>query len=402
MVSIFAISTYDDIADLWKSHQNETLNLEFKKDISTDSKEIAKDISSFANAEGGVIVYGINEENGKAVKSNGIPIGQNSERIQQIISSSTSPTVPIEIMNISATRKGNSKPKQEFLVVKIPKSPFMIHQVTTTSKYYVRNNTITTSHIYQPFEMKENEIALRYENRFRAKQEQINFIHEKERKIAKEVGWNAYILISVVPHVRISDSFKITKEYFHSLFANSESTVIYNDLPGEWDATYNIPNYEGRSSDPHTVKREYFEIDNDRSIYFCIRLDGEHRINMYRPMFASGPILHLANRVLMETNYFGGATFKMNVNGSIVTERVVNIYDEIPTGGRAVSDFEIQHEMPSTPINVNDEYLKIFEKYFEALHIDNSLEIYRNSTIRDVFSKLAASEQRVQINKPSK
>lgn len=98
----------------------------------------------------------------------------------------------------------------------------------------------------------------------------------------------------------------------------------------------------------------------------------------------------------------GGATFRMNVNGSIVTGRVVNNYDEIPTGGRAVSDFEIQHEMPSTPINVNDEYLKIFEKYFEALHIDNSLEIYRNFTIRDVFSGLAASEQRVQINKPSK
>ena len=259
MNGIFSILTYSDVQSLWKNSQNETLNLEFKKEMSSDSKEIAKDISSFANAEGGIIIYGIEENNGKAIKSNGIAVDQNSERIQQIISSSTSPAVPIDIISISSEEKTSEK---EFVIVKIPKSPFMIHQVTTASKYYIRNNTITTAHIYQPFEMKENEIALRYENRFRAKQEQEDFLRKKEQKIVKELGWNAYILISVVPHVRIPNSIKVTNESFRNLFVNPNSMVIYNDFPGESAAISSMPNYDGRSSDPHAIKRDYFEIDN--------------------------------------------------------------------------------------------------------------------------------------------
>ena len=135
MGNIFQIAKYDDVAFLWKNRQTETLNLEYKKEITMDSKEIAKDISSFTNAEGGVIIYGLDEDNGRAVESNGIKIGQNSERIQQIISSNTAPVVPIEIVNIDIPTSDGSKPTMEFLVIKIPKSPFMIHQITTTSKY---------------------------------------------------------------------------------------------------------------------------------------------------------------------------------------------------------------------------------------------------------------------------
>mgnify|MGYP001577763024 CR=1 FL=1 len=379
MNNIFSMLTYSDITNLWEHGQNETLNLEFKKEISSDSKEIAKDVSSFANAEGGVIIYGIEENKGKAIKSNGIKICQNSERIQQIISSSTSPSVPIDIMSISETKTS----EMEFIIVKIPKSPFMIHQVTTTSKYYIRNNTITTAHIYQPFEMKENEIALRYENRFRAKQEQEDFLRKKEQKIVKELGWNAYILISVVPHIRIPNSIKITEESFRNLFVNSSSTVIYSDLSNAFSS---IPNYDGRSSDPHTVKRDYFEINNDRSIHFCINLDNEFKINRYRIMWYSCPLLHLANRVLLDTHYYGGSTFRINVNGSIP--------EDIQHDGRMVSDFEIQHEIPYSPINVKNEFLKIFEKFFEALHVDNSLQLFK-PTIQKSMNELDASDSRI-------
>lgn len=392
MVHIFSISSYDHISSLWQHNQNETLNLEFKRELSSNSSEIAKDVSSFANAEGGIIIYGMDEENGKAVESNGVETGQNSERIQQIISSSTSPNVPLEIVQIDLPTNENSTPTREFLVVKIPKSRFMIHQVSTKSKYYIRNNTITTSHIYEPMEMKENEIALRYENRFRAKKDQIDFLIEKERQIARELNWGSYVLISVVPHVRIPDSIKITRDSFRNFFVSEQSHVIYNDLGGVSGTS--IPNYDGRSSDPHTSERDYFEIDNDRSIHFCRIIGGGHRITMYHPMFASGPMLHLANRILTETGYYGGATFRMSVNGSIATDSEVG-YTEIPTGGRTVADFEIQHELPYSPINVKDEFSKIFEKYFQALHIDNSLEIYSDSTISRVFLELDASESRL-------
>lgn len=387
MSGIFSISEYSDIELLWETNQTETLNLEFKKEVSTDSKEIAKDVSSFANAEGGVIIYGLEESNGKAIKSVGMQISKNSEKIQQIISSSTSPVIPIEIVSISIPENNSGEVTNEFLVVKIPKSPFMIHQVTTTSKYYIRNNTTTTVHIYQPFEMKENEIALRYESRFRAKQEQENFILKKEQNIIKNLGWNAYVLLSVIPHVRIPNSFKITKDYFDSLFVNSNSILIYNSLSRESNARLSIPNYDGRSSDYDTVKRNYFELDDDRSVHFCIRLDGEYRVDRYSVMFASCPLLHLANRVLNDTHHYGGVTFRIHVNGSISESR--EEYE------RTVSDFEISHEISYSPINIKNEFLKIFEKFFEALHVDNSLQKYKNSTIKTIMNELNASESRI-------
>ena len=92
-MSLFAVSEYLDVESLWSNNQIETLNLEYKRQISTN--EVAKDVSSFANAEGGVIVYGMDEDQGRAKQSSGIDKGQNSERIQQIVSSSTAPEVPM-------------------------------------------------------------------------------------------------------------------------------------------------------------------------------------------------------------------------------------------------------------------------------------------------------------------
>ena len=396
MTKIFEISNYADIESLWNNNQPETLNLEFKKELTSDNKEVAKDISSFANSEGGVIIYGLEEENGRAKTSLGIPIGQSSERIQQIVSSSIAPPLQIDIVLVNVKHAG-STPSNEFLIVKIPKSTFMIHQVTTTSRFYLRNNTTTAPNTFQALEMKENEIALRYENRFKLKQNQIEFIKNKELEIVKETNWNAYVLISITPHVRLSDSIRIDYDFFNLLFATNNNLVIYNDLPRESAAYASMPIHDGRSSDPHTIQREYFEINTDRSIHICIRLDGEHNISMFTPMFTSGPMIHLANRIFQDTGYYGGATFRLRVNGSITTENNMG-YVDIPHGGRTVSDFEIQHELNNSPINVKDEYKKIFQKYFEALHIDNAVTLFENSTLKNVLDGLDASDRRMNPN----
>jgi len=328
-----------------------------------------------------------------------MPSKNNSERIQEIISSSTAPEVPIKIVNVNGLTKNKAKPTKEFVVVKIPKNPFMIHQVTTTSKYYIRNNTTTKSYVYEPFEMKENEIALRYENRYRAKQEQISFLEQKEKQIVKELNWNAYILFSVVPHVRIPNSIKVTRESFKDLFLNEKnSVVIYNDLPGEISATSSIPNSDGRSSDPHTVRRDYFEINDDLSVHFCRRISGEHKLNMYHPMFVAAPLLHLAKRVYDNAHYFGGASFRVSVNGSIQTASSTYDGREIPNGGRTVSDFPVQHEIPHAILDVKNEFLKIFEKYFEALHIDYASKIFKDTVIKTVLAGLDASDSRLKVN----
>jgi len=363
-MNLFSMSTFKEIESLWVSNQIETVSLEYKSQIT--SNEVAKDISSFANSEGGVVIYGIDEENGRAKQSTGIDVSQNSERIQQIISSSTAPEVPITIEVI--TSKNDSS--KEFLIVKIPKSSFFIHQVTTNGKFYVRNNTTTAPQIYNPIEMKENDIALRYESRFRNKLNQKSFVTEKEKSIFSELRWGSGVIFSIIPHVRVPGSINVTKEMFDGLFLKN-NIEIYNDLL----STTSIPLTNGRMFDPRLTKKIFVEIDNDHSLWCSRQIGGGFGIDMFEPVFLTGILLHIVNRIWKEHPYYGGMTLRIHVNGTIGVPRDVNGID-LAHGDRSVSDFEIEHELPVGPFDLKVELTKIFERWFEALHLDNPLKFF--------------------------
>ena len=58
----------EDIHNLIESKIEESIHLDFKASgalgtSSSQKKEIAKDVSSFANSDGGIIIYGIKEQN---------------------------------------------------------------------------------------------------------------------------------------------------------------------------------------------------------------------------------------------------------------------------------------------------------------------------------------------------
>lgn len=386
-MNFFSISTYEDIEKLWSNNQIETVNIEFKKEISSDNREISKDISSFANSEGGVIIYGISEDHGRAIVSDGILINQNSEKIQQIISSSTSPQIPMTIDVITKPEQFGSTPTHEFLVIKIPKSPFMIHQVTTTSKFYIRNNTITMPHVYESIEMKENEIALRYENRIRSKLIQQSNVEDKEQKIVSQLGWSNYLFYSFTPHVKIPNSIKVTKIIFEDLYKNN-SRVEYEQLPTPMQISFNIPSYDGRMTDPQKSTKDFFEMDNDRSSYYCEAINGSVKNDMYQPMFVLGEFIHLMNKFLIQTNSYGGMTFRLKVRGGIKVPEFNEHGFRLEQGNRIVNDIVIEHELPYAPFDLNTQLNLIFEKYFEALHLDNSLQLFQ-TTITSINNRWA-------------
>jgi hypothetical protein len=390
-MNFFSISTYEDIEKLWSNNQIETMNIEFKKEIISDNREISKDISSFANSEGGVIIYGISEDHGRAIASNGILINQNSEKIQQIISSSTSPQIPMTIDVITKPEQSGSTPTHEFVVIKIPKSPFMIHQVTTTSKFYVRNNTITTPHVYESIEMKENEIALRYENRIRSKLIQQSNVGDKEQKIVSQLGWSNYLFYSFIPHVKIPNSIKVTKIIFEDLYKNN-SRVEYEQLPTPMQISFNIPSYDGRMTDPQKSTKDFFEMDNDRSSYYCEVINGSVKNDMYQPMFVLGEFIHLMNKFLIRTNSYVGMTFRLKVRGGIKVPEFNEHGFRLEQGNRIVNDIMIEHELPYAPFDLNNHLNLIFEKYFEALHLDNSLQLFQ-TTITSINNRWIQFDQ---------
>ena len=76
----------------------ENIHLDYKRSSAADPSrpvEIAKDVSSFANSDGGVLIYGVEEEHGLPVRiDEGVdPAKCSKERFEDIITSHITPRV---------------------------------------------------------------------------------------------------------------------------------------------------------------------------------------------------------------------------------------------------------------------------------------------------------------------
>lgn len=144
MESFFNKDTYseDDIKKVLKDQFEESLNLEFKESRSlekTDKNklEISKDVSSFANSAGGIIVYGITEKDHKASSISYIDGNIiTKEWIENVIDSNIHRRISgLKIYPIRI----NDKIEQTTYLVKIPQSSDAPH-MATDNKYYKRFN----------------------------------------------------------------------------------------------------------------------------------------------------------------------------------------------------------------------------------------------------------------------
>jgi len=149
---------FDDIAKididfLIENRIGEFKTLEYKKKLpgSTDSdkKEFLADISSFANASGGDLIYGIKEEidtNGKktgqpeaVVPLEGITADEAKLQIENLILNGIEPRIPVHVKSI----EGYGIDGKGFVIlVRIPQSFASPHMVKfkNTSRFYCRNS----------------------------------------------------------------------------------------------------------------------------------------------------------------------------------------------------------------------------------------------------------------------
>jgi len=139
--------SWPDIEQLIANDQPENENLDYKRDIpgrtDGDRKEFLADVSSFANSEGGFIIYGIEErlEGGQKTgrPSNVVNIathGTEISRLEQIYTTGITPKIPdIEIRAIT-------KPDgtETVVVIKIAKSFVGPHLVSLDqqNKFFIR------------------------------------------------------------------------------------------------------------------------------------------------------------------------------------------------------------------------------------------------------------------------
>jgi len=127
----------EDIDSLIKNEVEENLYLDYKRsEALTNKKEIAKDVSAFANSAGGLIIYGIEEGNHKPLKYSFIDGNKiTKEWLEQIINSNIQRRINnIEIFPI----RYNGEVEKTIYVVKIPESFNAPH--LSNDKFYRRYN----------------------------------------------------------------------------------------------------------------------------------------------------------------------------------------------------------------------------------------------------------------------
>ncbi len=149
--------TIDDIDSLIKSEAEESIYLEFKEAGALDKtdnkrKEISKDVSAFANSDGGIIIYGIREENHKAIAFSFINGNSyTKEWLEQVINSTIQRHIPE--LKIYPLRR-NGLIDETIYIVKIPKSLEAPH-ISKDKRFYKRFN-------FESVSMEEYEIRQLY------------------------------------------------------------------------------------------------------------------------------------------------------------------------------------------------------------------------------------------------
>jgi hypothetical protein len=138
--------TEDDLQYLIDEEVPEGRNLEYKGTLnlsdSESKRKLLKTVSAFANTSGGVLIYGISEENGIPKSLEGLKIDLDAEirKITDVIRTRSEPTITspeIYHLKLSGSNEGNV-----ILLLKIPKSWAAPHRVRMNGSkiYYIRIN----------------------------------------------------------------------------------------------------------------------------------------------------------------------------------------------------------------------------------------------------------------------
>jgi hypothetical protein len=136
--------TSDDILALVANKEPERRTLDFKRDLpgttDADRRELRADMTSFANANGGDLVFGVDEANGVAVAVPGLEVSDIDAAIRQIeqtVQSGVDPRIPgFKSHEVSMPDTG------PVIVVRVPRSwrgPHLV-RINDTFRMYGRNS----------------------------------------------------------------------------------------------------------------------------------------------------------------------------------------------------------------------------------------------------------------------
>jgi len=239
----------------------ESLILDYKRELPKNNMNLAKHVSSFANTNGGIIIYGIEERNHIPVNLN--PLDPNlKEKIENILLTSITPKIPTKIITIDSTQESSKK----YYAIYVPKSsdaPYMLIS-NQDNRYYKRVN-------FSSVPMEDYEVRLVIEKNLKSKRDILSEIENRvvlfyEDLANQEMSGEYLRLASKMDIVNLKDidlsKFKSKEYYMNSLFIN-HSFVNYGKGKiieyGLYDKNHNISNY----------MRNYLSINEDGLIEYA-------------------------------------------------------------------------------------------------------------------------------------
>jgi hypothetical protein len=253
-----------DIVDLIKIKRKEDQEIEYKQKLPNESeiKEFLKDVSSFANASGGDIIFGIAEEKDENNQNTGMPkeiiglpginIDQEKLRLLNIISSNISPRITAQIQPVEDFAEG------PLLILRIRKSwrpPHMIYP-NKDPKFYTRDNNGK-----RPLDIEQIRSAFLLSETIEEK-----ILNTRNYRLSKVVSGDTPVLVDkdakVIIHLMPFESFYRRSQIDLSAVKSLGSDFIQPVRASGYDARFNFEGfvtYLGYDCNNPSVNQTYLQ-----------------------------------------------------------------------------------------------------------------------------------------------
>lgn len=223
----------------------EAKKLEYKRDLpgnsDSEKKEFLADISSFANASGGDIIYGIEED-----RSTGKPVGpleglaisnvdETKQRLDNIILNGLEPQLPSYSYTIKPIHLSNSN---YVIIIRILRSWLNPHRISfkNSSKFYSRNSS-------GKYLMDVQELRAAFILSESITEKIKNFV---EKRLSKIISNESHVQFNnqeiLILHLIPLEAFRLGKVYKINSLTQKSYALMPMHSSG-WNSRYNIDGY---------------------------------------------------------------------------------------------------------------------------------------------------------------